>query len=72
MVKECQVIMNNSSTTVVRHGDVDIQFPSIGRKASTVKVLFKNGKCKIVPDDYKEYQTKQRKTYEKKKEEDSE
>lgn len=58
MVKECKVTINNDALTVVRFDDIDIQFPAIGKKANTVKVLYKDGTYKIVPDDYKEYQPK--------------
>lgn len=72
MIRECQVITNNDAITVVRYGDTDIQFPAINRNAATVKVLFKDGKYKIVPDDYKEYLPKPKKTYRKKQEETEE
>ena len=72
MIKECQVITNNDAITVVRCGETDIQFPSIKRTASTVKVLIKDGKYKIVPDDFKEYLPKPKKTYKKKQEETEE
>ncbi len=58
MVKECKVILNNDALTVVRYDDKDIQFPAIGRKAATVKVLMTRSGAKIVSDDYKEYQPK--------------
>lgn len=54
MVKDCKVILNNEAVTVARFGDIDIQFPSIHRKAKQVRVLFKNGKYKIVNDDFHE------------------
>ena len=72
MVKECQVITNNDAVTVVRYGDTDIQFPAIGRKTASVKILFKDGKYKIVPDDFKEYLPKPKKTYRKRQEETEE
>lgn len=72
MIKECQVITNNDAITVVRCGETDIQFPSIKRTASTVKVLIKDGKYKIVPDDYKEYQPKPKKQNKKRYEETEE
>jgi hypothetical protein len=72
MVKECQVITNNDAITVVRYGDTDIQFPAIGRKTATVKVLFKDGKYRIVPDDFKEYLPKPKKQNRKKYEETEE
>lgn len=70
MVKECQVITNNDAITVVRCGETDIQFPSIKRTATTVKVLFRDGKYKIVPDDFIEYQPKMKKQNKKRYEEE--
>ncbi len=72
MVKECKVTINNDALTVVRFDDIDIQFPAINKNAATVKVLFKDGKYKVVPDDYKEYLPKPKKTYRKKQEETEE
>lgn len=47
MIKECNVLLNNSAVTVVRFGDRDVQLPPIGRKANTVFVRFENGRYEI-------------------------
>lgn len=54
MVKDCKVILNNSAVTVVRFGDIDVQFPSIKMDEKIVRVLFKDGKYTIVANDYQE------------------
>lgn len=48
MTKECPVILNNSATTVVKYGEVMVQFPSIHRDATTVFVKNDNGAYSIV------------------------
>lgn len=48
MIKECLVLINNSSMTVVRYDSKEIQFPSIRKKAKTVFVKYENGKYEIV------------------------
>ena len=48
----CKVILNNQYVTVVNFGGIEIQFPSIHRKANEVNVLFENGKYMIVDDNY--------------------
>lgn len=52
MLKICKVILNNQYVTVVNFGGMEIQFPSIRRKADEVNVLFENGKYMIVDDNY--------------------
>ncbi len=54
MVKECKIILNNSAVTVVKFGDVEVQFPHIDTEFDTVKVSFENGKYEVVKDDKKE------------------
>lgn len=54
MIKECKVLINNEAVTVFKYGDVEVQVPSIGRDAKTVKVVADNGTYKVVDDDYKE------------------
>lgn len=58
MVKECKVLLNNSAVTVFQFNEHEVQVPSIGRKASAVKVLFESGKFTVVDDDYKEQPVK--------------
>lgn len=53
MVKECLVILNNEAVTVVRYGNIDIQFPSIHRNVKTVFVNYEDGKYSIVDEKYK-------------------
>lgn len=48
MVKECQVILNNSEVTVIQYDDVKIQFPALHKKAETVFVSFDNDNYSIV------------------------
>lgn len=55
MVKDCRVILNNEAVTVVRFDNIDIQFPSIHKESKYVRVLFKDGKYKVVDSDYQEY-----------------
>ena len=52
MIKECKVLINNAAVTVVDFDGAKIQVPSIGREATTVKVLNKNGKYTVVDDNY--------------------
>lgn len=54
MIKDCKVILNNEAVTVVRFGDIDIQFPAIHSNEKTVRVLYKSGKYSIVNSDYEE------------------
>ena len=48
MIKECPVILNNEAVTVVKFGDVSVQFPSIKKDEKTVFVKYKNEKYSIV------------------------
>lgn len=48
MVKECPVILNNEAVTVVRYGEVNVQFPSIKKDAKTVFVDYIDGRYIIV------------------------
>lgn len=52
MVKDCIVKLNNDAVTVVAFGNIEIQFPSIHRKANHVRVLYVDRKYSIVSDDY--------------------
>ena len=64
MVKECEVILNNGLVTVAKYGEIDVQFPYIGRKAKTIFVKFDNGEYTIVdemPKEKVEKTTKNRK-----------
>lgn len=54
MVKECPVILNNELVTVVKYGEIDVQFPSIKKKAKTIFVQFKDGEYTIVDELPKE------------------
>lgn len=54
MIKECKVLINNDAVTVFKYGDAEVQVPSIGRDAKTVKVVVDKGTYKVVDDDYKE------------------
>lgn len=53
MVKECLVKLNNDAVTVVRFGDIDIQFPSIHKNVKTVFVNYEDGKYSIVDRNFK-------------------
>lgn len=57
MIKDCRVILNNEAVTVVRYDDIDIQFPSIHKESKYVRVLFQDGKYRIVDADYQETAT---------------
>lgn len=50
MTKECPVIINNAAVTVVKFDNTEVQFPSIGTDAKTVKVKFAKGKYTLVGD----------------------
>ena len=78
MVKECKVLINNEEVTVVKFGDIEVQFPSIKKNCSSVFVNFENGKYSIVDkpienknsenkskDSFKEIKNKEKKTTEK-------
>lgn len=54
MIKDCRVVINNEAVTVVRFEDIDIQFPSIHSNSKFVRVLYQEGKYKIVNPDYEE------------------
>ncbi len=58
MIKKCKVIINNEAVTVIRFGNIEVQIPSIHKKADYVNVLYENGKYKIVDGDYKDNLTK--------------
>ena len=51
MIKECQVILNNESVSVVKFGDIEVQLPPIGKDAKTVKVECEDGRYSIVKDE---------------------
>ncbi len=65
MLKECKVLLNNESVTVIRYDDILVQIPAIGRKANVVKVK-DDGHYTVVPDDYSEQVEKKMKTRKKK------
>lgn len=50
MVKECLIVLNNEAVTVVRYGDIDIQFPSINKDVKKVFVNYEDGKYSIVDE----------------------
>ena len=51
MIKECQVILNNESVSVVKFGNTEVQLPPIGKDAKTVKVECEDGRYSIVEDE---------------------
>lgn len=51
MIKECEVILNNSAVTVVKFDDNLVQFPAICKNAETVIVEYKDEEYKIVDED---------------------
>lgn len=53
MVKECPVVLNNEVVTVVKYGDIDIQFPSIHKDDKKVFVNYEGGRYSIVDKNYK-------------------
>lgn len=57
MIKDCRVILNNEAVTVVRFGNIDIQFPSVHKETKFVRVLYQGGKYRIVDSDYRETAT---------------
>lgn len=54
MIKDCRVILNNNSVTVVKFGEEEVQLPAIRTDEKTVRVAFENGKYKVVGKDYVE------------------
>ena len=48
MVKECPILINNTAVTVVKYGDVEVQFPAINKNAKTIFVDYVEGKYTIV------------------------
>ena len=54
MIKKCKVIINNEAVTVVRFDNIEVQIPSIHKKADYVNVLYENGKYKIVDTNYED------------------
>ena len=54
MIKDCRVTLNNECVTVVNFEGIDVQLPSIGRKAEKIKVEYKDGKYTVLPDNYTE------------------
>ena len=53
MVKKCSVVLNNEAVTVVKYGDIDIQFPSIHKDDKKVFVNYEDGRYFIVDKNYK-------------------
>lgn len=51
MIKECQVILNNESVSVVKFGDTEVQLPPIGKDVKTVKIECEDGRYSIVKDE---------------------
>ena len=51
MIKECQVILNNESVSVVKFGNTEVQLPSIGKDVNSVKVKCEDGRYSIVKDE---------------------
>ena len=54
MIKDCRVTLNNEWVTVVNFEGIDVQLPSIGRKAEKIKVEYKDDKYTVLPDNYTE------------------
>lgn len=48
MILECPVIINNNAVTVVKYGNIDIQFPSVRKDVKTLMVKCDNGKYSLV------------------------
>lgn len=48
MIKECPIVINNDVVTVVKYGDVEVQFPSIHKSVAKVFVNNENGKYSII------------------------
>ena len=57
MIKKCKVLINNEAVTVFRYDGVEVQIPSIKRKANYINVIKKDGNYIVVEDGYVE-QTK--------------
>lgn len=51
MIKECQVILNNESVSVVKFGNTEVQLPPIGKDVKTVKIECEDGRYSIVKDE---------------------
>lgn len=48
MILECPVIINNNAVTVVKYGNIDVQFPSVRKDVKTLMVKCDNGKYSLV------------------------
>ena len=70
MIKKCKVLLNNDAVSVVEFDGKKIQIPPIGEDKKEVAVLLKDGKYKVVDDNYteatftvkKEFQNTEKKT----------
>lgn len=51
MIKECQVILNNESVSVVKFDNTEVQLPSIGKDVKSLKVKCEDGRYSIVKDE---------------------
>ena len=51
MIKECQVILNNESVSVVKFDNTEVQLPPIGKDVKTVKIEREDGRYSIVKDE---------------------
>lgn len=50
MIKECPVILNNESVSVVKFDNTEVQLPPIGKDVKTVKVEREDGRYSIVTE----------------------
>lgn len=48
MILECPVIINNNAVTVIKYGNIDVQFPSVRKDVKTLMVKCDNGKYSLV------------------------
>ena len=58
MVKQCNIILNNSAVTVVKFGDTLVQLPAIGKDADSIWVAYEDGKYFPVDEGYAEKEVK--------------
>ncbi len=54
MVKQCNIILNNSAVTVVKYGDILVQLPAIGKDADSILVAYEGDKYFSVNEGYAE------------------
>ncbi len=61
MIRECPVMLNNEAVTVVRYGDILIQFSAQGKGIKKVYVDYQDGRYRITDKPAPEVKSKEKK-----------